>query len=66
MSGCVAVIRRVASNPSIPRMRTSISTTSGRRLSAIVTAASPLAHSPITEISRSRARIIFTPSRIAA
>ena len=64
MSGCVAVIRRVASNPSIPRMRTSISTTSGRRLSAIVTAASPLAHSPITEISRSRARIIFTPSRI--
>jgi len=66
MAGWAAVIRRVASNPSMPRMRTSIRITSGRRRSAMSTAPSPLEASPITAISRSRARISFTPSRIAA
>src|SRR6478735_4669683 len=66
MPGCAAVILRVASNPSMPRIRTSIRITSGRRRSAISIAASPFELSPMTAISRSRARIILTPSRTAA
>src|SRR3954469_25840329 len=57
-SGAAARIRRVASTPSMPGIRTSIRRTSGRCCSASVTAASPSAASPTTSmpsIVRSRA-----------
>jgi hypothetical protein len=57
---------RVASMPSMPGIRMSISTTSGSWSRATDTAASPSAASPTTSMSGAESRIITSPVRIAA
>src|SRR4051812_37505613 len=60
------MMRRVASMPSSSGMRMSMSTTSGSRSLAIVTAWAPSAASPTTSRSSSASRIILNPARTSA
>ena len=64
--GSAAVIRRVASMPSIAGIRTSITTTSGRSRSNPRTASAPSIASPTTSMSSSASRIMRNPPRISA
>ena len=64
--GSAATIRRVASIPSMPGIRTSMSTTSGRRQRTSSTAPAPSAASPTTSISASLSSIIRNPERTIA
>ena len=61
-----ATIRRVASRPSTPGMRMSISTTSGRFSLARLTASSPLAASATISISLAELRSTLKPARTSA
>src|SRR5215210_335803 len=61
--GNFCLIRRVAASPSIPGIRTSISTMSGRKWEQRVSASCPLAASPTTSISGSSASMSWSPSR---
>ena len=56
------VISRVASSPSMPGMRMSISTTSGSCACTWVTASAPLAASPTTVIPSAVSRITQKPA----
>ena len=56
--------RRVASMPSMPGMRMSISTTSGRCASAAATASSPVAASATTSIEPVASSTALKPARI--
>ena len=66
LSGPAAVMAAVAAIPSMPGIRTSISTTSGRRADAIATPAAPSAASPATSMSGSVSRISRKPIRSRA
>ena len=59
-------IRRVASSPSSPGIRTSISTTSGWTRSTSATASAPSAASPTTSTSSLSPRIMEKPLRTSA
>ena len=61
-----AMIRRVAAIPSVPGIRTSMSTTSGPSAATWATAWSPSAASPTTCRSGSISRIIRKPARTSA
>src|SRR6202035_3762843 len=61
-----SVRRRVASMPSTPGMRMSISTTSGRSVRTASMAADPSAASPTTSRSGCASRIMRKPARIRA
>src|SRR5438045_8327213 len=63
VSGSFSFRTFVASSPSIPGMRTSMITTSGRRRSASATAAAPSAASPITRMCGARESDRRRPSR---
>src|SRR3954452_17849933 len=65
-SPAAAMMRRVASMPSSSGMRMSMSTTSGSRSLAIVTAWAPSEASPTTSRSSSASRIILNPARTSA
>jgi 8-oxo-dGTP diphosphatase len=60
------VICRVASSPSIPGMRMSISTTSGPCAATCDTAASPLAASPTTVMPSAASRMTQNPDRTSS
>ena len=66
VSGVVARIRVVASMPSIRGIDRSISTTSGRRSAARVTASSPSAASPAIRRSSVVCRSCANPRRTTA
>ena len=59
----LSAVRTVAAIPSIPGMRTSISTTSGCRAAAMLTPVAPSAASPATSMSGSASRISRNPIR---
>ena len=61
LSDSSPVIRRVASNPSMTGIRTSISITSGRSLAASATASAPLAAWPTTAMSGSPFSSMLNP-----
>src|SRR5579862_5231228 len=63
LSGTLSMRSFVASSPSMPGMRTSMITTSGRRRSASATALSPSPASPITRMWGARERERRRPSR---
>src|SRR4051794_3594001 len=65
-SPAAAMMRRVASMPSSSGIRMSMSTTSGSRSLAIVTALAPSEASPTTSRSSSASRIILNPARTSA
>ena len=60
------VISRVASRPSMPGIRMSISTTSGPWAAACDTAASPLAASPTTVMPSAASRMTQNPERTSS
>jgi hypothetical protein len=60
-AGLAAVMRAVAAIPSMPGIRTSISTTSGCRADVIFTPAAPSPASPATSMSGSASRISRNP-----
>ena len=65
VSGAASRMRRVASMPSIPGIRTSMKTTSGESSLAATTASSPLAASPTTKTASSDiASAVRRPSRV--
>ena len=65
VSGEASRIRRVASMPSIPGIRTSMNTTSGVRSRACSTASSPLPASPTTTTASSESSsAVRSPSRV--
>ena len=61
-----AAIRRVASSPSTPGIRMSMSTTSARSCRAWSTASAPLAASPTTSIPSALSSSTRKPARISA
>ena len=61
-----AMIRRVASRPSMPGIRMSISAMSGRVRNAASTASAPSSASATTRMSGSVSRIILNPARTSA
>jgi hypothetical protein len=63
VSGTLSVSCFVASSPSIPGIRTSMITTSGRRRSVSATALAPSAASPITRMCGARDNDSRKPSR---
>jgi hypothetical protein len=63
LAGPAATIVAVAWIPSMPGIRTSMSTTSGCRADAMLTPDVPFAASPTTSISGSASRIIRNPMR---
>jgi hypothetical protein len=63
LSGTLSISSFVASSPSMPGMRTSMITTSGRRRSARATALSPSPASPITRMCGARESDRRRPSR---
>ena len=65
-AGALPVSSRVASSPSIPGIRMSISTTSGRQPTAAASAASPLAASPTTVMSSAVSRMTQNPERTSS
>ena len=60
------MISRVASSPSIPGIRMSISTTSGPCAAACDTAAAPLAASPTTVMPSAASRMTQNPARTSS
>ena len=64
--GRAAVISRVASRPSMPGIRMSMSTTSGASARAAATASVPLAASPTTLIPSAASRITQKPARTSS
>ena len=66
VSGCAARIRRVASTPSTPGMRRSISTTSGRWRAASATASSPSVAAATGVMSGAASSSVISPSRTSA